>query len=116
LQPSLISFSGCAQAKPECSVYKKAVDMAINMAYCMAMKVTNIADFKNNLSKILTVVEKGETVEIRKRNVPIAHLVPVKPKHRLNKTRLGCGRESVQVKADLTEPMIPEESWEMLKR
>jgi prevent-host-death family protein len=98
------------------SCHKKALDIANKIAYYMYMKVTNIADFKNNLSKILAFVEKGEPVEIRKRNVPIAHLVPVKPNARLNKTRLGCGRGSVQVKADLTEPMIPEESWEMLKR
>jgi prevent-host-death family protein len=66
--------------------------MANSIAYYISMKVTNIADFKNNLSKIFAFMEKGEPVEIRKRNVPVAHLVPVKPNEKLNKTRLGCGR------------------------
>ncbi|MBN1104140.1 MAG: type II toxin-antitoxin system prevent-host-death family antitoxin [Deltaproteobacteria bacterium] len=85
------------------------------MAYSMTMKVANIAEFKNNFSKILAVVEQGEPVEIRKRNVPIAHLIPLQSMERVNGTRLGCGRGSVVVKGDLTEPMMPEESWEMLR-
>ncbi len=80
------------------------------------MKVANIAEFKNNLSKILALVEQGESVKICKRNIPIAQLIPLDPKQKRNHTRLGCGRGSVQVRGDLTEPMIPEESWEMLKK
>jgi prevent-host-death family protein len=89
--------------------------MAIKMAYIIAMKVANIAELKNNLSKILTLVEHGAIVEIRKRNVPVAHLVPIDAKEKQNRTKLGCGRGSVQVKTDLTEPLIPEGNWEMLK-
>jgi prevent-host-death family protein len=85
------------------------------MAYYRAMKVANIAEFKNNLSKILADVEQGEVVEIRKRNVPIAHLMPFESRQRVNRTKLGCGRRSVVVKGDLTEPMVPEENWEMLR-
>jgi prevent-host-death family protein len=85
------------------------------MAYYRAMKVANVADFKNNLSKFLADVEKGEAVEIRKRNIPIAHLVPFESGQRVNRTQLGCGRGSVVVKGDLTEPMMPEENWEMLQ-
>ena len=80
------------------------------------MKATNIADLKNNLSKILSYVEKGESVQICKRNIPIAKIVPIDKKTEKNRTRLGCGIGSVQIKADLTEPMIPEESWEMLRK
>lgn len=79
------------------------------------MKVANIAEFKDNLSKILADVEQGETVEIRKRNVPIARLIPFDSKERVNRTQLGCGLGSVVVKGDLTEPMMPEENWEMLR-
>lgn len=89
--------------------------MAMKMAYFVVMKVANIAEFKNNLSKILALVEHGEVVEIRKRNVPVAHLVPIDSKEKWNRTKLGCGRGSVQVKTDLTEPLIPEGNWEMLK-
>ncbi len=76
------------------------------------MKVANIADLKNNLSKYLSLVEQGEEIEICKRNVPIAHLVPLSPHDKKNRTRLGCGRGSVQIKTDLTDPMIPDEHWE----
>ena len=79
------------------------------------MKVANIAELKNNLSKFLSLVEKGEVVEICRRNIPFAHIVPLKNKRRKNYTQLGCGRGSVIIHTDLTEPMIPEESWEMLK-
>jgi prevent-host-death family protein len=79
------------------------------------MKVANIAEFKNSLSRILADVEKGEVIEIRKRNVPIARLVPLHAGVSLNSSRLGCGRGRVVVEGDLTEPMMPEESWEMLQ-
>ncbi len=90
------------------------IDMAMFLAYILAMKVANIAEFKNRLSQILSLVQKGVTVEICKRNVPIARVVPLEPKKTKNKTRLGCGRGSVKIHGDLTEPMIPEDSWEML--
>jgi len=89
--------------------------MAINLAYYITMKVANIAQFKNNLSKFISQVEQGETIEICKRNIPIAHLVPVATKQKKNHTKLGCGRKSVKIKGDLTQPMIPEEAWEMLQ-
>lgn len=78
------------------------------------MKIANIADFKNHLSSYLAAVEAGEEVEIRKRNIPVARVVPVVNKHR-NRTVLGCGRGTVVTIGDLTEPLIPEIAWEMLK-
>ena len=78
------------------------------------MKIANIADFKNHLSSYLAAVEAGEEVEIRKRNIPVARVVPVVNKHR-NRTVLGCGRCTVVTIGDLTEPLIPEIAWEMLK-
>ncbi len=80
------------------------------------MKVANIAELKNNLSKFLSLVEKGEGVQICKRNIPIAHIVPVSIKKKKNYTRLGCGQGTVKIKADLTEPMIPLKKWDMLKK
>ncbi len=81
----------------------------------MGMKVVNIVEFKKNLSKILSLVENGEEIEICKRNIPIAHLIPLQKRHIKNQTKLGCGRGTVHIMGDLTEPMIPEEYWEMLK-
>ncbi len=78
------------------------------------MKIANIAELKNNLSKYLASVEKGEQVEIRKRNVPVARIVPVAGR-KPNLTKLGCGRKSARILGDLTEPLIPEQEWEMLE-
>ena len=88
--------------------------MANFLAHIMGMKIANIAEFKNSLSSFLAAVELGEEVEIRKRNIPIARVVPVK-KERMNETVLGCGRGSVEITGDLTEPLIPEGDWEMLQ-
>lgn len=92
-----------------------ALDMANLLAHIMGMKVANIAEFKNRLSSYLAAVELGEEVEIRKHNIPIARVVPIQ-KQRKNATVLGCGRGSVKITGDLTEPLIPESDWEMLQR
>ena len=78
------------------------------------MKVANIAELKNRLSEFIALVEQGEELEIRKRNVPIARVVPIMRK-RVNRTKIGCGAGTVKIHGDLTEPLIPEEVWEMLK-
>jgi len=77
------------------------------------MKIANIAEFKNKLSEYLSMVDQGEEIEVRKYNIPIARVIPV---HRAgkNKTKLGCGRGSVKIKGELTEPLIPIGSWEIL--
>jgi prevent-host-death family protein len=84
------------------------------MCYYMAMKIANVAELKNRLSEFLALVEQGEEIEIRKRNVPIARVVPI-PRKRVNKTRVGCGAGTLKIHGDLTEPLIPEEAWEMFK-
>lgn len=78
------------------------------------MKNANIADLKNNLSKFIALVEKGESVVICKRNVPIARIEPIAVETPVNRTRLGSGAGSVDILGDLTEPMIPEDQWQML--
>ena len=89
--------------------------MAKFLAYIIAMKTTNIGELKNNLSKFISFVEQGEVVEICKRNIPIALLVPHGSKKSVNRTQLGCGLGTVQAKGDLTEPLIPVDSWDMLQ-
>ena len=78
------------------------------------MKVANIAEFKRKLSSYLAAVERGEEIEIRKRNLPIARVVPV-ARPQKNETVLGCGRGTVKIVGDLTEPLIAEGDWEMLR-
>jgi len=41
------------------------------------MKIANIGEFKNRLSRYLSFVEQGEEIEVRKRNIPIARVVPI---------------------------------------
>ena len=41
------------------------------------MRSTSIADLKNNLSRYLRHVRRGEEILIRDRNVPIAKIVPL---------------------------------------
>jgi len=77
------------------------------------MKIANIAELKNSLSKYLAIVARGEEVEVRKRNVPVARIVPVTSRSK-NRTVLGCGLGSARIIGDLTEPLIPEDDWEML--
>lgn len=78
------------------------------------MKTVNVAQLKDHLSQFLRLVEGGEALEICKRNVPFARLVPL-PRTRRNKTQLGCDLKSVAVKADLTEPAMPDADWDMLR-
>ncbi len=79
------------------------------------MKVATVGELKKNLNKILSVVEHGDSVQILRNDVPIARLVPYKPEGKKNRTVLGCGKGTVNIKTDLTEPMISETSWDMLK-
>lgn len=80
------------------------------------MKTTNIGELKNNLSKFINFVEQGEVIAICKRNIPVALLVPHGSKRSGNRTQLGCGLGTVQIKGDLTEPLIPEGHWDMHQR
>lgn len=86
------------------------------MAYFVYMKSTNIAEFKNHMGKYLAIVEQGEKVEICRRNVPLAIIIPSKQRTiQTNKTQLGCGEGSVVINADLTEPSFPSGDWNMLQ-
>lgn len=41
------------------------------------MKHVNISTLRANLSRLLEAVRRGQSVEVRDRDVPIAHIVPV---------------------------------------
>lgn len=76
------------------------------------MKKTSVANLRNDLSALLNYVEKGKEVEIQRRNVSVAKIVPIK---RLSetKTRLGCGAGTVKFLGNITDPAITDEDWEM---
>ena len=77
------------------------------------MATANIAEIKNHFSSYLKLVMNGEPVEVCKRNVAVARMVPVEIK-RPNMTQLGCGKNSVKIKGDITLPAIEDSSWKML--
>jgi prevent-host-death family protein len=108
-------FTNCTSPiAPERGNQPQPVDITTYLANNQAMKMANIAEFKNNLSRFIAAVENGEEVEIRRRNLPIAKVVPVTTR-RANRTKLGCGRGTAKAVGDLTEPLIPEADWEMHK-
>ncbi len=76
------------------------------------MKKTSTADLRNELSSLLDYVEKGKEVEIQRRNVSIARIVPIKHSSK-NHTRLGSGKGTVTFLGDITET-IPNEDWDTL--
>jgi len=79
------------------------------------MKTANIAELKSCMSAYMAAVEHGEEVLVCKRNVPFARIVPCKSEEaEPNRTQLGCGRGTVTVNCDLTEPAIPLNQWNML--
>ena len=43
------------------------------------MKTANVGTLRNNLSRYLELVRKGETIEILDRKTPIARLTPIEP-------------------------------------
>ncbi len=76
----------------------------------------NVADFKNKLGEYLALVERGKEIIVCRRNVPVARFEGLKPKPKhTNRTKFGSMKGTVKILGDLTEPLIPEEDWEMFK-
>ncbi|MBN1675078.1 MAG: type II toxin-antitoxin system prevent-host-death family antitoxin [Kiritimatiellae bacterium] len=78
------------------------------------MKMANVAEIKAHFSEFLALVQAGEEVQICKRNRPVARMIAEPGLACENRTQLGCGRKSVKVMCDLTEPAIPSRDWDML--
>ena len=73
------------------------------MTYNLDMKKVNIAEAKTHLSRYLDIVEKGETVVVCRRNVPIAEIRPV-PKPCVEERPVGIDRGMI-VPASFFEPL-----------
>jgi len=87
--------------------YSKVIKRDNNMA------TANIAEIKNHFSSYLKMVMNGEPVEVCKRNIVVARMVPVSSQT-INKTKLGCGKGSVKIHGDITAPAIEDTTWAML--
>lgn len=91
--------------------------MAVKVAKLSAMSThVNVADLKNKLTEYLAMVERGAEVVVCRRNVPVARLERIQGRaSHVNHSTLGSMKGTVKVLGDLTEPLIPEADWEMLK-
>jgi prevent-host-death family protein len=79
------------------------------------MKMANVAELKKHLSAYVAMAEEGESIEVRRRNVPVARLVGI-AHTASNRTQLGCGRGTGTVLGDLAEPLLPTDRWDMLRK
>lgn len=77
------------------------------------MKSANIAEVKRHFSHYMSVVAQGEDVQICKRNLAVARIVP-EPAPQKNRTQLGCVRDTVTVLSDLSEPAMDASQWDVL--
>ena len=73
------------------------------------MKKATVRDLRNQFSRVSKWLETGETVQVFKRGMPFARLVP-EPKTR---TFLGACPSVSPLPADLDEPV--EAQWEAVK-
>ena len=78
------------------------------------MKKTGIKNIRQNLTKYLDEVQRGEVIVITKRDEPIAKLVPVLKKH---KGRFGSRRdlrEQIKLKGKPLSKIVIEEREERI--
>lgn len=68
----------------------------------------NIHDAKTHLSKYLKRVEKGETIVLCKRNVPIAEIGPIAREEKKKPRPIGYYKGKVKIPAAFFDP-LPEE-------
>jgi len=79
------------------------------------MKAVNIAQFRAHFSEYLSDVERGEEVQVCKRNKAVARVVRIQNDKPRNRTRLGSARGTIKVLGSLTDPAVDLEDWEMLR-
>ncbi len=63
----------------------------------------NIHEAKTHLSKLLNKVKEGDEIVIAKGNIPIAKLVPLKPKK--NKRTLGGAEGKIKISDGFDAPL-----------
>lgn len=77
----------------------------------------NVAEFKDRVSELLALVERGGEVIVCRRNVPLARIEPIRkpPAKRPGPGAVGCMKGTVRILGDVTAPCVPERDWEMLR-
>lgn len=78
--------------------------MTMNRSMIMVMLRVNVHEAKANLSRYLEAIERGETVIICNRNVPVAELRPI-ARASLTPRPIGLARGELDVPASFFEPL-----------
>lgn len=73
---------------------------------------TSTKNLRAHLNDFLHKVQAGETVQVCEHDVPFATILPV-PAGKRNRTSLGCGRGSLQIKGDVIAPAMEAKDWDM---
>lgn len=74
------------------------------------MKTVNVAELKNNLSRLLKEVQAGEEIIIQDRKLSVAKIIPFPQEQNDEAELLALAREG---KARLPEKKLPASFWEM---
>lgn len=72
--------------------------------YKNVMKKLNIQEVKTHLSRYLPLLEKGESILLCKRNVPIAEIRPLSAVHK-TKRPIGLAKGEFSVPPEFFEPL-----------
>ncbi len=81
--------------------------MVLYMVHIRTMLKLNVHEAKTQLSRYLRRLEKGETIILCRRNVPIAEIRPL-PRSATRKRPIGLARGEFEVTPSFFEP-LPEE-------
>lgn len=73
----------------------------------------NVAELRTHLGEYLGEVERGNDLEICKRNRAVARIVKIPSSAGENRTSLGSLKGSIRIIGDIVEPAFLEDDWEM---
>lgn len=80
------------------------LDLVHYLIYFLVMNKVNIHDAKTNFSRYLAEVEKGETLIVCRRNIPIAEIRPLR-KEGKKKRPIGLAKGEFEVPPEFFDPL-----------
>ena len=86
-------------------------DLVYLLVYDKPMIKLNVHEAKTHLSRYLELVEKGESITLCKRNVPIAEIRPIR-KPKAGKRPIGTGKGDFHLDERFFEP-LPDDLLEL---
>jgi len=90
-----------------------AIDLVHYLVYIMVMIRLNIHEAKTHLSRYLSMIRKGETILLCKRNQPIAEIRPLQSR-RAERRPVGLARGQFAVPPEFFEP-LPEDLMQAIQ-